>query len=59
MDYPERDPDRRGISMYLQAEYFRRKNRLQDLQNQGKTARMILYGLAGILFSIGLFFVFF
>ena len=45
--------------MYLQAEYFRKKNRLQNLKNSGKNGRLILYCITGILFCIGLFFVFF
>lgn len=59
MDYQESAPDRRVVSMYLQAEYFRRKNHLQNLKGTGKTGRLVLYGLTGILFCIGLFFVLF
>lgn len=57
--YPENAPDCGIVSTYLQAEYFRRKNRLQNLNNRGKTGRLILYGLSGLLFAIGLFFVWF
>ncbi len=59
IDYGENAPDRRVVSMYLQAEYFRRKNRLQNLNSPKKTGRLILYGLSGLLFAIGLFFVWF
>ena len=45
--------------MYLQTEYFRKKNRLQYLKNPGKNGRLILYCITGVLFCIGLFFVFF
>ena len=51
--------DRRNVSSYLQTEYFRRKNRLQYLKNSGRNGRLILYGLTGILFGVGLFFVLF
>jgi len=51
--------DRRNASTYLQTEYLRRKNRLQNLNNVGRNGRLILYGLTGILFFIGLFFVLF
>ena len=59
IDYQECAPDRRIVSMYLQAEYLRRRNRLQNLNSPGKTGRLILYVLSGILFAVGLFFVFF
>ncbi len=59
IDYQESAPDRRIVSAYLQTEYFRRKNRLQNLNRPGKTGRVILYGLTGLLFAIGLFFVWF
>ena len=59
IDYQERGPDRRIVSMYLQAEYLRRRNRLQNLNSPGKTGRLILYVLSGILFAVGLFFVLF
>ena len=59
VDYQESAPDRRIVSMYLQAEYFRRKNRLQNLNSSGNTGRLILYCLSGLLFAIGLFFVWF
>ena len=58
-DYPDIEPNRRVLSMYLQAEYFRKKNRLQYLKSSGKNGRLILYCITGILFCIGLFFVFF
>ena len=51
--------DRRNASSYLQTEYLRRKNRLQNLNSAGRNGRLVLYGLTGILFLIGLFFVFF
>ena len=51
--------DRRNASSYLQTEYLRRKNRLQNLNSAGRNGRLILYGLTGILFFIGLFFVLF
>ena len=59
MDYQNRLEDHRDLSMYLQAEYFRKKNQLQTLENPGTTVRLILYGLTGIFFCIGLFFVLF
>ncbi len=59
MDYQDSVPDHRIVSGYLQAEYFRRKNRLQNLNSPGKTGRLILYCLSGLLFGIGLFFVWF
>ena len=59
MDYQNRLEDRRDLSMYLQAEYFRKKNQLQNLEIPGITVRLILYGLTGIFFCIGLFFVLF
>ena len=51
--------DRRNASSYLQTEYLRRKNRLQNLKSAGRNGRLVLYGLTGILFLIGLFFVLF
>ena len=51
--------DRRNASTYLQAEYLRRKNRLQNLNSVGRNGRLVLYGLTGILFLIGLIFVVF
>jgi hypothetical protein len=51
--------DRRNASSYLQTEYLRRKNRLQNLNSAGRNGRLILYGLTGILFFIGMFFVLF
>jgi len=59
IDPPESVPDRRIVSSYLQTEYYRRKNRLQYLKSSGRNGRLILYGLTGILFGIGLFFVLF
>jgi len=59
MNYQDDEPNRRVLSMYLQAEYFRKKNRLQYLKSSGKNGRLILYCITGILFCIGLFFVFF
>lgn len=58
-DYQNRLEDHQVLSMYLQAEYFRKKNQLQNLEKPGKTVRLILYGLTGIFFCIGLFFVLF
>ena len=51
--------DRGNASTYLQTEYLRRKNRLQNLNIAGRNGRLVLYGLTGILFLIGLFFVLF
>ena len=51
--------DRRNASSYLQTEYLRQKNRLQNLNSAGRNGRLVLYGLTGILFLIGLFFVLF
>ena len=51
--------DRRNASTYLQTEYLRRKNRLQNLNSVGRNGRLVLYGLTGVLFFIGLFFVLF
>ena len=51
--------DRRSASTYLQTEYLRRKNRLQNLNSIGRNGRLVLYGLTGVLFLIGLFFVLF
>ena len=45
--------------VYGGPEYFRKKNRLQYLKSSGKNGRLILYCITGILFCIGLFFVFF
>jgi len=59
VDSPESWTDRRNASSYLQTEYLRRKNRLQNLSSVGRNGRLVLYGLTGILFLIGLFFVFF
>ena len=59
IDPPESVPDRGIVSSYLQTEYFRRKNRLQYLKSSGRNGRLILYGLTGILFGTGLFFVLF
>ncbi len=56
---PESWTDRRNASSYLQTEYLRRKNRLQNLGSGGRNGRLVLYGLTGILSLIGLFFVFF
>ena len=56
---PESWTDRRNASTYLQTEYLRRKNRLQNLNIAGRNGRLVLYGLTGILFLIGLFFVLF
>lgn len=56
---PESWTDRRNASTYLQTEYLRRKNRLQNLNSVGRNGRLVLYGLTGILFLIGLFFVLF
>lgn len=59
IDYQDCEPDRQMLSMYLQAENFRKKNRLQKFENSGQKGRIFLCCLAGVLFCIGLFFVFF
>ena len=59
INFQESLTDRRNASAYLQTEYLRRKNRLQNLNSVGRNGRLILYGLTGVLFLIGLFFVLF
>ena len=59
IDPQENLTDRRNASSYLQTEYLRRENRLQNLNSAGRNGRLVLYGLTGILFLIGLFFVLF
>ena len=47
------------LSMYLQTKYYRKQKQLQDLKDNGKYGRLMLYGIAGVFFCIGLFFVLF
>lgn len=57
--YPDSGTDRRVLSMYLQASQYRKKSGLQDMDSPIKRRRLVIYGLFGIFFGIGLFFVFF
>jgi len=59
IDYQNSLEDRRILSMYLQAGRYRKPEQYPGLEYPVRKARLILYGLAGLLFGIGLLFVFF
>ena len=59
IDYQNSLEDRRILSMYLQAGRCRKTEQLLGLEYPVRKARLILYCLAGVLFCIGLLFVFF
>ena len=59
IDYQNSEEDRRVLSMYLQAGRCRKTEQLIGLEYPVRKARLILYGLAGLLFGLGLLFVFF
>lgn len=59
IDYRNSLEDRRVLSMYLQAGRYRKPEQLRGLEYSARKARLILYGLAGLLFGVGVFFVLF
>ena len=58
-DCQSSEENRLFLSMYLQTKYYRKQKQLQDLNDNGKYGRLMLYCITGVFFCIGLFFVLF